>query len=77
MIDKIAGALQALGAFLADVVRTRVYVRHVEHWKPVARAHGERFGAIQSANTLVGAPLVGDDGLMETESEAKMHVICA
>ena len=41
------------------------------------RAHGARFGAIQSANTLVGAPLVGDDDLVETESEAEMHVICA
>jgi len=43
---------------------------------PPPCAHGERFGAIQSANTLVGAPLVGDDDLVETESEAEMHVIC-
>lgn len=77
VVDKIEGALPSLGASLADVVRTRVYVRHVEHWEPVARAHGERFGAVQSANTLVGAPLVGDDDLVETESEAEMHVICA
>ncbi|MEY4634351.1 MAG: hypothetical protein RJA55_149, partial [Acidobacteriota bacterium] len=54
-IDKIEGALQSLGAALTDVVRTRVYVRHVRDWEVVARAHGERFGRIQPANTLVGA----------------------
>jgi aryl-alcohol dehydrogenase-like predicted oxidoreductase/enamine deaminase RidA (YjgF/YER057c/UK114 family) len=71
-IDKIEGALQTLGATLADVVRTRVYVRDVADWEVVARAHGARFGAIQPANTLVGAPLVGDKYLVEIEAEAEV-----
>jgi len=69
-IDKIAGALQSLGGTLDDVTRTRVYVRHVRDWEAVARAHGERFGRIQPANTLIGAELVGDEYLVEVEADA-------
>jgi len=73
-IDKIEGALQSLGAALTDVVRTRVYVRHVRDWEAVARAHGERFGRIQPANTLVGADIVGDEYLVEIEADAVVGV---
>jgi aryl-alcohol dehydrogenase-like predicted oxidoreductase/enamine deaminase RidA (YjgF/YER057c/UK114 family) len=71
VIDKIEGALQSLGATLDDVVRTRVYVRHVDDWEPVARAHGARFGRIQPANTLVAAGIVGDEYLVEIEADAE------
>lgn len=70
VIDKIEGALQSLGGRLEDVVRTRVFVRHVSDWEAAARAHGERFGAILPANTLVQAELVGDEYLVEMEAEA-------
>ena len=70
-IDKIEGALQSLGAKLEDVVRTRVFVRRLDDWEPVARAHGQRFGHIQPANTLVSASLVGDEYLVEIEAEAE------
>lgn len=70
VIDKIEGALESLGADLADVVRTRVFVRRMEDWEPVARAHGERFAGIHPANTLVQAALVGDEYLVEMEAEA-------
>ena len=69
-IDKIEGALQSLGGRLEQVVRTRVYVRNLADWEPVARAHGERFRGIQPANTLVRAELVGDEYLVEIEAEA-------
>ena len=72
VIDKIEGALQSLGATLADVVRTRVYVRNIADWEAVARVHGARFGAIQPANTLVAATLVGDEYLVEMEADAEV-----
>jgi len=70
VIDKLAGSLQALGSSLEDVVRTRIFVSDIAHWEPVARAHGERFGHIQPANTLVQAPLVGHEYLVEIEADA-------
>ena len=70
VIDKIEGALQSLGGCLEDVVRTRVYIRNIDDWEPVSRAHGQRFGHIQPANTLVQAGLIGEDYLVEMEAEA-------
>ena len=70
IVDKIEGALRSLGASLDDVVRTRVFVRHVYDWEDVARAHGERFRYVMPANTLVQADLIGDEYLVEVEAEA-------
>ncbi len=70
ILDKIEAAIHALGGTLRDVVRTRVYVSDLAHWEPVARVHGERFGAIRPANTLVEARLVGEEYLVEIEAEA-------
>ncbi len=72
VIDKIEGALQSLGGRLDQVVRTRVFVSHISHWEAVARAHGERFGQVQPANTLVEARLVGPEYLVEIEAEADL-----
>jgi aryl-alcohol dehydrogenase-like predicted oxidoreductase/enamine deaminase RidA (YjgF/YER057c/UK114 family) len=73
IIDKIEGALQSLGARLEDVVRTRIYLPRLDVWPEISRAHGERFGHIQPANTLVGAPLVGDEYLVEIEADADVR----
>jgi enamine deaminase RidA (YjgF/YER057c/UK114 family) len=70
IIDKIEGALQSLGGCLEDVVRTRVYIKDITQWEPVARAHGERFRDIMPANTLVQAGIIGDAYLVEVEAEA-------
>ncbi len=70
VIDKIAGALQSLGASLADVVRTRILIRDLSDWEAVARAHGARFRDIQPANTLVQAGIIGEPYLVEMEAEA-------
>ena len=70
ILDKIEAAIERLGGALSDVVCTRVYVRDIADWEAVARVHGERFGPIRPANTLVQAALVGDDYLVEIEAEA-------
>ncbi|NNE04989.1 MAG: aldo/keto reductase [Xanthomonadales bacterium] len=70
VIDKILGAIESLGGSLEDVVRTRVFIKNMNDWERVARAHGERFGHIKPANTLVEARLVGDEYLVEIEARA-------
>jgi len=70
VIDKIEGALQSLGGTLNEVVRTRIFIRNINDWEPIARAHGERFKDIQPANTMVKAELIGDEYLVEMEAEA-------
>lgn len=70
ILDKIEAAIQQLGGRLRDVVRTRIYLRHVSDWEAVAKVHGERFGQIRPANTLVEAKLVGEAYLVEIEAEA-------
>lgn len=70
VIDKLEGALQSLGATLENVVRTRIFIRNIDDWEAVARAHGSRFAHIQPANTMVRADLIGDEYLVEIEAEA-------
>lgn len=73
IIDKLEGALQSLGARLEDVVRTRIFIRNIDDWEPIARAHGVRFANIQPANTMVRADLIGDEYLVEMEAEAMIE----
>ena len=70
ILDRIERALESLGGRLRDVVRTRVYVRRLEDWEAVARVHGERFGDIRPANTLVQARSSATPYLVEIEAEA-------
>ncbi|HRG79458.1 MAG TPA: Rid family hydrolase, partial [Cyclobacteriaceae bacterium] len=70
VMDKIEGAIQSLGGTLDEVVRTRIFIRNIEDWEPIARAHGERFKDIQPANTMVKAELIGEEYLVEMEAEA-------
>src|SRR5437764_1028398 len=53
VLDKIDRALHEAGASVEDVVRTRIYVARLDDWRDVARAHGEVFGSIRPANTLI------------------------
>lgn len=70
IIDKIEGAIQSLGGRLEDVTRTRVFLQNVDDWEAVSRVHGDRFGEIQPANTMVQAGLIGEEYLVEIEAEA-------
>jgi enamine deaminase RidA (YjgF/YER057c/UK114 family) len=71
-LRRIQGALEALDASLADVVRTRMYVVDVErHQFDVGRAHNEFFADVRPTSTMVGiAGLVGPEFLVEIEVDA-------
>ena len=58
MLKNVEGALEGVGATLAHVVRTRIYITNIEDWEEVARAHGEVFSAVLPAATLVVAGLI-------------------
>jgi len=74
ILDKIAASLQAVGANLEDVVRTRVYLRDVSAWEGPTRVHGRYFADTRPANTLLAvAGLVGDYEI-EIEAEAELDV---
>lgn len=70
-IANVATALQALGAGLADVVRTRMFVTDMTRWEEYGRAHGAAFGEARPATSMIGiAALVDPRMLVEVEAVA-------
>lgn len=70
-LRNVAAALGAAGAELGDVVRTRIYVTNIEDWEQIARAHGEVFGQVRPAASMVEVRrLIAPEMLVEIEAEA-------
>jgi enamine deaminase RidA (YjgF/YER057c/UK114 family) len=67
----IRQTLERLGARLEDVVRTRIFVTDIARWEEIGRAHGEIFGAIRPATTMVEVKaLIDARMLVEIEADA-------
>jgi enamine deaminase RidA (YjgF/YER057c/UK114 family) len=67
----IVGSLEQLGATIADVVRTRVFLTRIDDWKAVGEVHGEFFKDVRPVATFVQVTrLIDPDWLVEVEADA-------
>ena len=70
-LEIVAAALEKAGGSLHDVIRTRTLLVRIEDWEAVAKVHGEFFGQIRPANTIMQVSrFIDPDWLVEFEADA-------
>jgi enamine deaminase RidA (YjgF/YER057c/UK114 family) len=73
ILKKIERVLKEAGATMADVIRTRMFVTDISRWQEAARAHGEFFGIIMPATSMIEVKaLIDPRMLIEIEASAVM-----
>ena len=70
-LDKLGQVLREAGATYQDVVQTRIYLTDIARWEDAGRAHGEVFGGVRPALTMLHVkPFLDPDMLVEIELTA-------
>lgn len=70
VLNIIKAALEQAGATFEHVYRTRMFLARAEDWEEIGRAHGEVFGKILPASTMVVAALLNPKWRVEIEADA-------